>query len=144
MNSPIDALLIINHLNRGGAGDVETLVNTGVISIETGPFLDVDGSGSVIPLDALRIINRLNREAVGFGEAPPQVASLSDVTLGAAEWMESQGPAELSPEDAANIAIAQVSEHGPVARVDDVLQVLADDDEDDDSVEDIDAFWSTF
>jgi hypothetical protein len=59
--SPIDALIIINHLNRGGQTDVNVLAATGVISLENGPFMDVDGNGRIEPLDALLVINVLNR-----------------------------------------------------------------------------------
>lgn len=56
--SPIDALLVINELNRRGAGPV---VNTGGTSGEGPiPMLDVNGDGMVTPLDVLLIINHLN------------------------------------------------------------------------------------
>ena len=45
--SPIDALLVINHLNRGSPDDSEGL-------------LDVSGDSFVSPLDALVVINQLN------------------------------------------------------------------------------------
>jgi VCBS repeat-containing protein len=59
--SPIDALLIINHLNRGGATDIGSL-------LPGPPFLDVDGDLRVSPVDALRVINSLNRTSGGTGE----------------------------------------------------------------------------
>lgn len=51
--SPIDVLLVINHLNMLGSGKLP--------AIKSGSsFLDVDGDGFVTPLDALQIINKLN------------------------------------------------------------------------------------
>ncbi|NLX55607.1 MAG: S8 family serine peptidase [Planctomycetaceae bacterium] len=66
--SPIDALLVINHLNRGGTPGVR---------------LDVNRDKHVSPLDALLIVNYLNRrdglgegagESAGEGEALDAVA----------------------------------------------------------------------
>ncbi len=55
--SPLDALVVINHLNRFGAGSLAPAPPQ-----DAPPrYIDVDGNGSVTPLDALRVINRLNR-----------------------------------------------------------------------------------
>ncbi|XZE55421.1 dockerin type I domain-containing protein [Planctomycetaceae bacterium SH139] len=51
---PIDALIIINELNRGGARELDD-------SVSPPPYLDVTGDRRVTPLDALRVINFLNR-----------------------------------------------------------------------------------
>jgi VCBS repeat-containing protein len=59
--SPIDALLIINHLNRGGSVDIAPL-------LPGPPFFDVDGNLRVTPTDALRVINFLNRTGGVGGE----------------------------------------------------------------------------
>lgn len=59
--SPIDALLIINHLNRGGSVDISPL-------LPGPPFFDVDGNLRVTPTDALRVINFLNRTGGANGE----------------------------------------------------------------------------
>jgi VCBS repeat-containing protein len=59
--SPIDALLIINHLNRGGSVDINPL-------LPGPPFFDVDGNLRVTPTDALRVINFLNRTGGLSGE----------------------------------------------------------------------------
>ncbi|QEG42895.1 Ig-like domain-containing protein [Roseimaritima ulvae] len=56
---PIDALMVINQLNRRGAGDVETLME-GEDATETG-FVDVDGDEELAPADALFVVNALNR-----------------------------------------------------------------------------------
>jgi hypothetical protein len=52
--TPLDALIIINDLNRS-AVCVLTAADP------TPPYLDVNGDSSVTPIDALRIINFLNR-----------------------------------------------------------------------------------
>lgn len=60
---PIDALLIINFLNRNNSD--------GFLDPELGldlPFYDVTGDYIVQPIDALRIINFLNRGGSGQGE----------------------------------------------------------------------------
>ncbi len=55
--TPLDALLVINHLNRTGSG-----------AATTGSRLDVNRDGYVTPLDALLVINYLNRRGGGVGE----------------------------------------------------------------------------
>jgi len=57
---PLDALLIINDLNRKGNRPLGQ-------NDPAPPFLDVNGDGSVSPIDALRVINHLNRSPT----APP-------------------------------------------------------------------------
>jgi len=52
--SPLDGLLILNHLNQPGANDVLSL------DVDA-PFLDVNADGWVTPIDALAVINFLNR-----------------------------------------------------------------------------------
>jgi Ca2+-binding RTX toxin-like protein len=70
MVTPIDALLVINHLNKRASGTVGSSVG----------FVDVNGDGMVSPLDALLVINSLNREArptVTFGGVRTTVADLN-------------------------------------------------------------------
>ncbi len=55
--TPLDPLLIINHINKRGIGP---LPPPGEAEGKQ-PDLDVDGDGSVTPLDILILINRLNR-----------------------------------------------------------------------------------
>ncbi len=65
--SPIDALLVINYLNRGGSSDINT-------ALPGPPYYDVDGNQRITPTDALRVINYLNRVTGplgGEGEAGP-------------------------------------------------------------------------
>ncbi len=63
---PIDALLVINQLNRRGAGDVETLMD-GEDAMTTG-FVDTDGDDQLAPSDALYVVNALNRGQEVDGE----------------------------------------------------------------------------
>jgi len=65
---PIDALLIINFLNRYGPGPVEEAVNSGHAEY----FYDVNNDGLIYPLDALLVINALNRNQQQ-GTSPPTV-----------------------------------------------------------------------
>jgi hypothetical protein len=63
----LDALLIINHLNRYESGPTGALTR-----------LDPDRDGVIAPLDALLVINYLNQElneTAGEGETAPMVAS---------------------------------------------------------------------
>lgn len=53
--SPIDALVVINYLNRGNSSTLP------LIRPEDSPFVDIDANGNVDPIDALRVINYLNR-----------------------------------------------------------------------------------
>jgi len=60
--TPLDALLVLNHLGRSGSA-------TNLEGVERGELthlVDVTGDNMVAPLDALRVINRIARgEAVG-------------------------------------------------------------------------------
>ncbi|XZE55262.1 dockerin type I domain-containing protein [Planctomycetaceae bacterium SH139] len=60
---PLDALAVINHLNRHGAGRLEWTNQQPIIS-----HIDTNGDQFASPLDALLVINYLNRR-VGEGEA---------------------------------------------------------------------------
>ncbi|MEM0924747.1 MAG: Ig-like domain-containing protein, partial [Planctomycetota bacterium] len=60
--TPIDALLVINHLERSGQGSIP------VTDEDSGPnFFDVNGDQFITPADALNVINELGR-IVGNGE----------------------------------------------------------------------------
>jgi Bacterial Ig domain/Dockerin type I domain len=56
--SPLDAVLVINHLNSSGGGPV--LLH----AARTFDFLDVSGDGMLSPLDAVWVINLLNAAKV--------------------------------------------------------------------------------
>jgi hypothetical protein len=65
--SPIDVLLIINHLNSSGSGP---LLQPSVLRAVPAPFLDPSDDDFVSPLDALFVINHLNSNSMaGEGEA---------------------------------------------------------------------------
>ncbi len=67
----MDALMIINRLNSGAAGQLSIdAVSTG----ERLDFADVNNDGQVSPLDALLVINRLNQGAVTTLEPPQEPA----------------------------------------------------------------------
>ncbi len=73
--SPIDALLIINHLARSGQAAIP------VTPSDQGPaFYDVDGSQLITPGDALQVINELARRAA-FGEGEQTAAVEESATL---------------------------------------------------------------
>lgn len=72
--SPIDALLVLNRLNRSSA-EGESGDGSGGDAPKV--FWDVNGDRKISPIDALQIINFLNRRnpgASGEGEAGPQFA----------------------------------------------------------------------
>jgi hypothetical protein len=62
---PLDALIIINDLNRNGP---RQLPNPPVPPNVPPPFLDVNGDGFVTALDVLAVINVLNSASAGEGE----------------------------------------------------------------------------
>lgn len=62
---PLDALLVINELNRRGLGvDLPDRPGPGAPT----RYVDVDGNGKLEPLDALRVINVLNRAATSLSD----------------------------------------------------------------------------
>ncbi len=76
--SPLDALVVINHINAGGSGPLPSLHDS------TKPFLDVDGDQSVSPLDVLSVINHLNANGGGarsLAESNGQFVRESSVTI---------------------------------------------------------------
>jgi hypothetical protein len=69
--SPLDALVLINELERTGPKklatpsvlrQIETLVNTVL------PFYDVTGDGWLSPIDVLHVVNRLDLQPSAEGE----------------------------------------------------------------------------
>lgn len=64
--APVDALYVINVLNRGEGGEIVLLRSE---ANETGPYYDTNGDGSITAVDVLKIVNRLNAIAGGEGEA---------------------------------------------------------------------------
>lgn len=58
----IDALVIINELNRGGDPDLSKR------GLSTPPYVDVSGDGFLTAIDALQVINYLNNRGGASGE----------------------------------------------------------------------------
>jgi len=56
--TPLDPLIIINHINNKGIGPIEE-PGEGEAAL---PDVDVDGDGEVTPIDILILINRLNEQ----------------------------------------------------------------------------------
>ncbi|QDV71228.1 Dockerin type I repeat protein [Rosistilla carotiformis] len=145
--SPIDALIVINHLNKNISNDVETLVDNGTISISDGPFMDVNGDGVITPIDALTVINYLNGVNGLNGEYQSLAApDISSVVVGAAGWMQPEvdEPEELTPEAATVIALGQLVEEAGGIEIDPIIDELADSREDQPLAEELDEFWSNF
>lgn len=63
---PLDVLLVINEINRGGSS---RLPLPPVWQESPPPYFDVNGDNWLTPLDALLIINRINAQMAGAGEA---------------------------------------------------------------------------
>ena len=95
---PLDALRIINLINRGSAGDLAAIDSQTDIPLQ---YYDTTGDSSVGAIDALRVINALAREQptgnqLTSGETPA-VAAVHSTTLEAVH-------------DAAVLALTQESE----------------------------------
>lgn len=60
--SPLDALVVINVLNREGVKHLNTIRDTSWVSGP--PYADTNGDNWVTPLDALLVINFLNRRSL--------------------------------------------------------------------------------
>jgi hypothetical protein len=88
----IDALLVINELNRNGARQLPQLIGAAGESGGSGPsaYLDVNNDGHISAIDVLRVFNVLNAgEGVGPGNAS---IAWENRTAG-----EDRGPATTSP-----------------------------------------------
>jgi large repetitive protein len=77
--SPIDALIIINSLNRGGSRELPRS-SGGEGEQSSLMFIDVNGDGYLSPIDVLQVINALNRNA-GAGEGEANVNNVSGDSL---------------------------------------------------------------
>ncbi len=69
--SAIDALLIINELNKNGPHEIPS--STAAIA----PFWDVNGDGFVSSIDVLRIVNALNSGSLAEGEGASLMSEVS-------------------------------------------------------------------
>ncbi len=63
--TPIDALLVINHLNEGGARALPSMMAEFAV---TAPYVDVNGDLAISPVDALIVITVLNGQNAAEGE----------------------------------------------------------------------------
>ncbi len=73
--SPLDALLVINHISRVGSGELP------IPEQAVKHFVDVDGDNRVTPLDALLIINHLRQSTQGAPDGGgAELASVVDST----------------------------------------------------------------
>lgn len=73
--SPIDALIVINKINRDGLGPLPAIDSTHAPP----PYYDADGDGNLFAIDALLVINRLND---GRGGPKLQAALTNDTAPG--------------------------------------------------------------
>jgi VCBS repeat-containing protein len=69
--SAIDALLIINEINKNGSHEIPST------SPAIAPFWDVNGDGFVSSIDVLRVVNALNNGSLAEGEATLPLSSNS-------------------------------------------------------------------
>jgi len=138
--SPIDVLLLINLLNQGQGGALETRPSGGPAEGEDGDnyYVDVDSDGFFTPLDALLIINELNGRAIsgeGEGAAPPIVEIRSTAS------QRSDASIEISLTDSLAVAVGpQMASSNASASINDVDGYLASlvdgDDEEEEGVDD--------
>jgi len=71
--TPLDALLLINELNKTGP-------RPAAVSPAQGPYLDVTRDGALTPNDALMVVNFLNLQAAtAGGEAPEWDAVVAEI-----------------------------------------------------------------
>ena len=87
MVAPLDALIVINHLNTSEPNSVEELSPEHLL-------VDVNGDCIISPLDALLIINELNSNAAGEGEATEAAVDgffdLWQLTVSLNSWEEEE------------------------------------------------------
>ena len=90
--APVDALIVINHLNTHGSSSLPVYRNGRISS----SFIDVNGDGTVAPLDALIVINDLNEvpPPVGEGESQGPRNSLRRRSLSDAAELDVNAAAE--------------------------------------------------
>jgi hypothetical protein len=80
---PLDSLVIINRLNRQGAGTLSTPPES-----DSDILVDTNGDGRISPLDALLIINHLNRSSLSGAGGGEGVAFDADASSGSFERYE--------------------------------------------------------
>ena len=90
--SPIDALIVINHLNAGSGA------TAGGEGESNKYYIDVNGDNALSPIDALLVINRLNSMRVGSGEGEGSVDSSAIDSVFGEESSMDQMLAQLVPD----------------------------------------------
>lgn len=123
--TPLDPLIIINHINSRGMGPLPPGAEG-----EEGPRpnIDVDGDGNVSPIDILILINRLNRqmeeEAEGDDESEDDSDGLPD---GEGEYVSGPKSNSISPPMEANSIMTPMIPTSPAPSVFHITDVsLAD------------------
>ncbi|WP_164101630.1 tandem-95 repeat protein [Candidatus Laterigemmans baculatus] len=142
--SPIDALVIINYLNRNDSGAIDP-------TQPTPPYYDVDGNGVISPLDALQVINALNRANISGGEGEGGAATpfAGHSSNAAAEPIVRIDAPETVPAPSSSLELdwdfSQVGELDD-DRLDTLLDELARqrDASSEKGTADLDAVWSSF
>ena len=87
--SPIDVLLVVNHINNHGAHQLPIPPQPPDLPP---PFLDVNGDDHVSPLDALLVVNYLNNQtASSAGEAATRGVTVPPVSVNLATGAEFLG-----------------------------------------------------
>ena len=101
--SPLDALLVINHLNKPDS-------STGELT-DAARALDVDHNGAVSPLDALLVINYLNQKLSAEGEftTPLAVGSTTGV-LPSVDLVDTVDAFRLRGNSSASVMVASDAE----------------------------------
>ncbi len=96
--TPMDALVVLNELNRGGIRDLAGE------QVQPSKFVDVNGDNKISALDALQVINALNR---GSGEDVPVVEVMLGLTDDAGVSLLNSGTrtADLSVGDIVNLEV---------------------------------------
>ena len=128
--SPIDALLVINHLNSMDPSTLGQPLPVPESGNEPPPFLDVDGDNRVAPIDALMVINRISQSinAGAEGEFVPEVlTATSRSSVGALTVVHDV--AEIQQQDAERAREQQFTELSTrgLDLLDDVLSEIAGD-----------------
>ncbi len=108
---PIDALMVINYLNRHGTGPLPAFT-------AGAPLIDVDGDGIVAPVDALLVVNELNRLSRQGGQSAVQREAASgeaaDQALQAGGWvaasLEAEAPDRFRRDETRSISAAEATD----------------------------------
>jgi len=92
--TPLDALLVINRLNRTGPTTLSTVPSYAITE-----YLDVSGDGDLAPLDALQVINLLNRRLIISATRQAEVSSATsaDSAVGAPAVSDAPTPGGVAP-----------------------------------------------